>query len=294
VATVESFTVDCDGQPVEGLRAGPRDAPALLFHNGTPTAAMLLPEVVDAAARHGRQVIGFSRPGYAGSQPCRGRDIATNTLITAAVLDAFGAESFVSAGWSGGGPHALADAALLAGRCRAAATIAGVAPYTADGLNFLDGMADDNITEFTLAANGEDALLPFLEQFAGALADIDGASAAEALGDLASDVDKAALTGDFADHMAAAMRAAVSTGVYGWLDDDLAFTKPWGFDVASIARPVAIWQGDQDRMVPFAHGEWLATNVPGAHAHLMPGEGHITLGAKRIGEILDDLETLAR
>jgi pimeloyl-ACP methyl ester carboxylesterase len=86
----------------------------------------------------------------------------------------------------------------------------------------------------------------------------------------------------------------VSTGVYGWLDDDLAFTKPWGFDVASIARPVAIWQGDQDRMVPFAHGEWLATNVPGAHAHLMPGEGHITLGAKRIGEILDDLETLAR
>ena len=292
MSAVEPFAVAVDGQTVEGVRAGPTGAPALVFHNGTPSSAMLLPEVVAAAERHGRQVITFSRPGYAASVARRGRTVADNALITKALVEEFRAERFITAGWSGGGPHALADVAVLPDLCDGGATIAGVAPYTAD-IDWLAGMAQDNVEEFSLAVKGEDALTPFLEQFAAVLSHVDGASVAESLGELASEVDKAALSGEFAELVATSMRGALSTGILGWLDDDLAFVRPWGFDLATVARPVAIWQGDQDRMVPFAHGEWLAANVPDARVHLLPGEGHITLGAQRIGEILDDLESLA-
>jgi pimeloyl-ACP methyl ester carboxylesterase len=287
---VEPFRVDFDGGVVEGLRAGASERDALVFHNGTPTAAALLPDVVAAAERHGLQVLTWSRPGYAGSTARPGRTVADNAAITAAVLAAFGAPSFVTAGWSGGGPHALADVALSAS-CRAAATIAGVAPYDAP-IDWLAGMAPENVEEFGLAASGEEPLRAFLEQFGDVLREVDGSMMAESLGELASDVDKAALTGEFADHMAAMMRGAVSTGIAGWLADDLAFVGDWGFAPASITQPVAVWQGDNDRMVPFAHGEWLAANVKNAVPHLLPGEGHITLGAQRIGEILDDLVAL--
>ncbi|HTL87600.1 MAG TPA: alpha/beta hydrolase, partial [Acidimicrobiia bacterium] len=104
---------------------------------------------------------------------------------------------------------------------------------------------------------------------------------------------KAALTGEFADYMAAVIRRAVSNGIEGWRDDDLAFTRDWGFDLESIRRPVAIWQGAQDRMVPFAHGEWLAAHVPGAVARLFPDEGHLSLAVARLDDIVDDLVNLA-
>ena len=120
---------------------------------------------------------------------------------------------------------------------------------------------------------------------------VSGADVAEALGGLVSPADKAALTGEFAGFIASAFRTAVSEGIAGWRDDDLAFARDWGFFVG-IAAPslrVAIWQGDQDRMVPFAHGQWLAANIPGARAHLLPGEGHLTPTVTAIGRILDDL-----
>ena len=113
-------------------------------------------------------------------------------------------------------------------------------------------------------------------------------------GDLASAADKAALTGEFADYQAASFRAAVEHGVAGWRDDDLAFAADWGFTMTEAGQgaPVAVWQGDQDMMVPRAHGRWLAAHIPGARAHLLPGEGHLTLGYA-FGAILDDLLDLA-
>ena len=88
--------------------------------------------------------------------------------------------------------------------------------------------------------------------------------------------------------MARMFRRALSTGIAGWLDDDLAFVKPWGFDLTEITVPVSIWQGAHDGMVPFAHGKWLAAHVPGARAHLYDGEGHISL-VQQLPRILDDL-----
>ena len=115
------------------------------------------------------------------------------------------------------------------------------------------------------------------------------------LGSLVSAADKAAATGEFADYLAAGFRAAVRNGIAGWRDDDLAFIADWGFTMADAGAgaPVAVWQGDQDMMVPWAHGSWLAAHVPGARAHLLPGEGHLTLGLTSFGAILDDLLDLA-
>ena len=192
-------------------------------------------------------------------------------------------------GWSGGGPHALACAALLPHRCRAAATIAGVAPYDAAGLDWLAGMGEENIAEFAAAAAGAGELTAYLEREARGLAAVRASDVAAALGDLVSDVDKRALTGEFAEYLAASFRAALSAGIAGWRDDDLAFLTDWGFGLDRFSVPVAIWQGDEDRMVPFDHGRWLATHIPGAATHLQPGEGHLSLLTRGLDTILANL-----
>jgi pimeloyl-ACP methyl ester carboxylesterase len=155
-------------------------------------------------------------------------------------------------------------------------------------------MAPENLAEFQAAVAGPEALTTFLEPAGRELASMTGADVAAGLGDLASAADKAAVTGEFADYLAASFRAAVAGGVAGWRDDDLAFVTDWGFTMADAGAgaPVAVWQGDQDMMVPWSHGQWLAAHIPGARAHLLPGEGHLTL-VNTVGAILDDLLDLA-
>jgi len=209
------------------------------------------------------------------------------------VLDDIGAGTFVSIGFSGGGPHSIACAALLPGRCLAAASVAGVGPYGVDGLDFLAGMGPENVEEFGLTIQGEAALTPFLEKEAAALRDITGEQIVGALAGLISGADAAVLTGEFADSLAAGLRSAISNGIAGWRDDDLAFVADWGFWPDARSAPIAIWQGDQDKMVPFAHGQWLAAHIPGARAHLQPGAGHLTMTVTAIDAILDELLALS-
>jgi len=156
-------------------------------------------------------------------------------------------------------------------------------------------MGAENIEEIGAATAGEAQLTRYLEAEAASLATITGPEVADSLGDLISAADKAAATGEFADYLAASFRAAVRTGIAGWRDDDLAFASDWGFTMAEAGAgaPVAVWQGDQDMMVPWAHGNWLAVHIPGAVAHLLPGEGHLTLGITSFGAILDDLLAMA-
>ena len=138
-----------DGRDLEVVRSGPPDANPLVWYGGTPTEGSEIPPHVSRAVTEGGwQVVSYSRPGYAGSTVQPDRTVADAAADTVAVLDHLGINRFVALGWSGGGPHALACAALLPGRCSAAATLAGVAPYDAEGLNWLDGMARENHEEF--------------------------------------------------------------------------------------------------------------------------------------------------
>ncbi len=282
------------GRQLEALATGPRDGLTVVLHNGTPAGLVACPPVAEAAAALGLRLVLYSRPGYGDSTPDPGRRVADAAADLAAVLDALGTAEFVTVGWSGGGPHALACAARLPGRCLAAATMAGVAPYGADDLDWVAGMGAENIDEFGAALAGADTLTTFLEPAAREMAALTGPVVAEGLGGLVSAADKAAVTGEFADYLAESFRAAVAGGIAGWRDDDLAFTADWGFTMADAGAgaPVAVWQGDQDMMVPYSHGQWLAAHIPGARAHLLPGEGHLTL-VHASGAILDDLLGLA-
>ena len=283
------------GRTLDVLVSGPADGLALVFHSGTPSGLVALGSMTDAATARGLRTVQYARPGYSGSPPHPDRQVADAAADVAAIADWLGIDTFLTAGWSGGGPHALACAAALPGRCLAAATIGGVAPFHSPGLDWLAGMAPENVAEFEAAVAGEQRISQFLEAAATELRDITGAAVAAALGGLVSPVDAAAASGDFADYLAASFREAVREGIAGWRDDDLAFVRDWGFAVGTGAPrvPVAIWQGDQDRMVPYAHGEWLAAQVPGARPRMMPGHGHLTLITTAFGQVLDDLIDLA-
>jgi pimeloyl-ACP methyl ester carboxylesterase len=281
--------VVADGRVLEVLTAGPSQGTPVVFHHGTPFAAVPYAPAVRGVVARGARLVCWSRPGYAGSTSQPGRRVADVGADARDVLDALGHDRFVTMGWSGGGPHALACAAELPERCEAVALIAGVAPFELDDLDFLDGMGPENIEEFGLAVSDGEEFADFLAQASAPLASLTGPDMAEALGGLVSDVDKAALTGDLADFMARALAAAVSAGTSGWHDDDMAFVRDWGFDLDGVRCPVAVWQGAQDRMVPYAHGVWLASHLRGARPHFSPDEGHISLFAGAFDRILDDL-----
>ncbi|RSM78545.1 alpha/beta hydrolase [Kibdelosporangium aridum] len=132
-------------------------------------------------------------------------------------------------------------------------------------------------------------LRPALEEAAPAMATNDPATVIAGFAGLLSAADEAALTDELSQDIAAIFAEALDTSVDGWLDDDLAFVKPWGFNVADIAVPTFIWQGTEDWMVPFTHGEWLAAHVPNAVAHLETGDGHLSIMDKAYTTGLDEL-----
>jgi pimeloyl-ACP methyl ester carboxylesterase len=293
---VDRFMVGAaDGRSLEVFTAGPPDGLPVVFHTGTPSGLIEFQPRIDAATAHGLRTVQYARPGYGKSDSQPGRRVADAAADVEAILDHLGAAEFVTAGWSGGGPHTLATAALLPGRCLAVASIAGCAPYGADDLDWTAGMAAENIAEFNAALAGESEITALLQAEARKLANVTAEQITQALGGLASAADRAVLTGEYATYSAASFRAAVSTGVIGWRDDDLAFVHDWGFSLDGLgsALPVCIWQGDQDAMVPFAHGQWLAARISQAHAHLLAGEGHLTLSLTSLDAIFGELAELA-
>jgi pimeloyl-ACP methyl ester carboxylesterase len=290
---VDTFSLEVDDRRLDVRVAGPEDGAVLVAHHGTPSAGRPFGPYVDAAAARGLRMVTYSRPGYAGSTRASGRSVGSCAADTAAIVDHLGGGRFYTTGQSGGGPHALACAALLPERVIACATTAGVGPWGAEGLDFLAGMADENVEEFGAALAGPEELRAYLEHEADSLRTATAEDLAEALGGLVSPVDVAALTGEFAEHATEMLHESISTGIWGWFDDDVAFTQPWGFNLADIRVPVTVWQGAQDRMVPFAHGEWLAANIPGASARLFDDEGHLSLVVGSFAAILDDLLAVA-
>jgi pimeloyl-ACP methyl ester carboxylesterase len=291
VADLEQLRLP-DGRRLDVRVSGPADGLPLVFHHGTPGARTRFHALDRAAAERGMRLITASRPGYGDSTRLPGRDVIAVVADTEAVLAELGVTRCVVAGWSGGGPHALACAARL-GAAAAVLVIAGVGPYGADGLDFLAGMGQDNIDEFGAVLAGEDTLRTYLGPVREHLLTVTPADIASGLESLLPDVDRAVLTGEFASDMAASFGEGLRVTADGWVDDDFAFTRPWGFDLAEIGVPVAIWQGSADLMVPFAHGQWLASAVPGATAHLLAGEGHLSVMIGAAGQMLDELAAAA-
>jgi pimeloyl-ACP methyl ester carboxylesterase len=277
-----------DGRRLDLRVSGPDGGFPLVFHHGTPGAATPIRALERAVHARGLRLVTTSRPGYGDSTRQPGRAVADVVADTAAALAAIGAERCLTAGWSGGGPHALACGARLEAAA-AVLVIAGVAPYGAAGLDFMAGMGEENIVEFSTALRGEGELRPYLAQVGEQLREITAAEIVAALETLLPGVDRAVLTGEFGEDLAASFREAVRVSTDGWLDDDLAFTRPWGFGLEEISVPTMIWQGSADLMVPFAHGQWLAAQLPSASVHLEEGEGHLSIGIGALDRMLDEL-----
>jgi pimeloyl-ACP methyl ester carboxylesterase len=293
----ELRTVSTDGgRTLEVLTAGPPDGLGWLWFPGTPSAAVVLPRLEALADRLGLRMVTWSRPGYGASSrrpfAARGPRIADDVNDAERVLDAVGVDRFVTVGWSGGGPRALACAALLPARCTGAATLASIAPFDASGLDWSAGMAPDNVADFEVASRHPKDYAAFQEENFLPLLDIGSAEMADGMAGFLTPTDAAAFTGDVAAWLAQMIHRAGEQGVVGVHDDGLAIVAPWGFDVGSISVPTAVWAGGQDIMVPLAHGRWLAEHIPGAVPHLIDAEGHLTL-IDRLEEVLTELLRLA-
>jgi pimeloyl-ACP methyl ester carboxylesterase len=283
-----------DGRELELTVSGPDDAPVLLFHHGTPGSHSPFRFIERAAHERGLRYVSAARPGYAHSTRREGRSVGDVADDIDAVLDHLGVDTCITLGWSGGGPHALASVARRPERVTAAVVAAGVAPYGGsggDGMGhdeFLAGMGEQNIHEFGLSIEGEHAIRPLAEEEAAGLRHADAAGLIAEMATLFPAVDVAVTTDEVGADLAASMRLGLAVTADGWIDDDLVFCRPWGFDIAAISRPVFVWQGGEDLMVPMAHGHWLADRVPGVTTHLLPEEGHVSLVVNHIATMLDE------
>ncbi len=278
----------CDGRALDYITNEVTSETAILFHHGTPGECSLwsnwLAEISDV------QAIAASRPGYGLSDRRRARTVASDLEDQAELIEHLGVRKFISIGWSGGGPHAINMTRHPA--CAGAITLAGVGEWGHDDLDFLAGMGPENHEEFGAALAGESAIESWMAINAPGFAAVTGAELIAAFGGLIGEADKRALTPEVAEHDAASYRRALENGFSGWIDDDLAFVQKFGFALQEISKPVLVWQGDDDFMVPRAHSEWLAKNIPTAQLNFVPGHGHISLVEQYRGEILNQARKL--
>jgi pimeloyl-ACP methyl ester carboxylesterase len=277
-------SVQVDGRTLCVLDEGDPNGAAFFALHGTPGSRLVWRELVEDAEARGIRLLSYDRPGYGGSDPAPGRIVADAASDIAAIADALGIDRFAVHGGSGGGPHALA-CTQLPDRVVAVASLAGVAPWEAEGLDWLDGMGQDNLDEFAAVLEGEEALESYLLGQRDALLGGAPADVARALESLLSPPDLAVLTGELAHFFYDQMRTGIVDRLDGWVEDDLVFATPWGFELGDIQVPVQVWHGVQDQFVPVAHGHWLAERIPGAEAHIYEEDGHLTLQVSRIGDV---------
>jgi pimeloyl-ACP methyl ester carboxylesterase len=285
MGVVDRLVTGVDGRVLGVQEGGDRAGHAVLVHHGTPGSRILYaPHLLDATER-GIRLISYDRPGYGGSSAQSGRSIADCAADVRTIIDELEIDQIAVWGVSGGGPHTLACASLLSDRVVAAAALASVAPFDAEGLDWFAGTGQENIEDDKLTLSDPAAARAKLATDRDDLLNTTAADLAESHPTLFSPVDAAALTPELVAHNFRRYRDGLAPGIEGWWDDSVALLNPWGFSPETIAVPVMVWHGRHDRMVPLAHGEWLADHLPNAEAHLSDEDGHLTLGQNRVPTI---------
>lgn len=240
-----------------GSRVGPHPRSPLLYHLGV-------------------RLIAYDRPGYGGSDRLPLRRVSHAAWDVEAIADALDIDCFSVVGRSGGGPHALACAALLADRIKRVAVLVGLAPRNAEGLDWYDGMTGSNQREYTIAESGILELARAIETSAEQIRN-DPARLLRNLGPELSLPDwrvvadngiRVGLRRNFAE--------AVQRSGAGWVDDTRSFTQDWGFHPADIKVETLLWHGAKDVFSPVAHTRWLARAIPHATELIEPDEAHFS------------------
>jgi pimeloyl-ACP methyl ester carboxylesterase len=273
-----------DGRTLAVEEGGDPAGRPVLVHNGTPNSRHLYGPHVQDATERGLRLISYDRPGYGGSSPQPGRSVADCAADVRAICAELGIDRLATWGISGGGPHALACAALLPDLVVAAASLASGAPLGADGLDYFAGMGQDNIDDVRLYLSDEAAARVKADEDREGFLAASPDDLAKGLASLLTPTDAAVLTGELAKFLSSSMKDGLAPGVQGWWDDYCSVNR-WGFDLADITIPVLLMHGKQDKFVPFGHGQWLAAHIPGVEARLFDDDGHLTLIENRIPEV---------
>ncbi|MGW4760568.1 alpha/beta fold hydrolase [Streptomyces pseudogriseolus] len=263
-----------DGRRLRIEIAGdPRGRPVFLLHGMPGSRVGPRPRSLFLYQR-GARLISYDRPGYGGSDRRPGRRVADVAEDVARVADALGLDRFAVAGRSGGAPHALACAALMPDRVTRAAAMVGLAPRDARGLNWFAGMAPSNVTEFRTAVSDPERFAAGIVPRSERIREDPARLLEELRADLTADDRLIVSDNTVRSMLLRNYREALGTSPYGWIDDALALTGPWGFDPASIKVPVLLWHGQEDVFSPASHSAWLAERIPRATAVLEPSAAH--------------------
>jgi pimeloyl-ACP methyl ester carboxylesterase len=288
ISTVQEHEVTTeDGRTLKVLERGLPDGRPVLVHNGTPNSRLLHDDSVARAQQRGIRLISYDRPGYGGSSPQPGRSVADCAQDVRDIAGALGIDRLGVWGVSGGGPHALACAALLPDLVPAVGVLASIAPWGAEGLDYFAGMGQLNIDDTLRVLDDPVRARAKCESDRQEMLAATLPETLEFMQSLLAPVDAALMTGELGQYLLSSMRSGLAPGSDGWWDDELAMLAPWGFTLASISTPVLLLHGRHDRFVPFAHGEWLARNVPGVTARLTDDDGHLSLTVNHLDEVHD-------
>jgi pimeloyl-ACP methyl ester carboxylesterase len=254
-----------------------------LFQYGTPGTRWLSPGLIDAARAAGFELLVIDRPGYGRSARQPGRRVVDVVADVSTVVEAVGWDRFAVWGGSGGAPHALAIAARLPDRVTACASVVGLAPYDAPGLDWYAEMSPANVAEFQAAARGEHAYRPLVERLAAdAMAEIEAGGLQVSDDYQLPEVDRHALAARRAeDGYLSRMNLTYRHGIDGWIDDSIAFTKSWGFELSKLTTPTSVWYGPADVLASRAHHEYLLSVIPDAQLHELHG-GHLLNNAELV------------
>jgi pimeloyl-ACP methyl ester carboxylesterase len=278
VTTETQIATAADGRSLAFEEWGePNGFPVFSLH-GTPGSRFNRHYDENLYVQAGARVITYDRPGYGESDRHPGRHVVDCVEDVAALADALGIDRFAVVGGSGGGPHALAVAARLPERVERATCVVGVAPYDTEDFDWFEGMDPKNVEEMQWALDGEAVLVPNLEREAAEAVARVAVDPSKVIGDdfELPDSDRAELARPERHHVIRqSVNESIGKGVWGWVDDDLAFIRPWGFDVSEIRVPTRVMYGTTDVLVPRTHGEWLARNVPGAEVVIEDSQGHL-------------------
>ena len=269
-----TFVRSADGRQLALKVSGhPTGHPVLILH-GTPGSRVGPFPKSRVLYELGVRLISFDRPGYGGSDRLGSRRVADVVPDVVAIADKLELDRFAVLGRSGGGPHALACAALLPDRVTRAGVLVSLAPWAAEGLDWFAGMTESNVREYEAAASEPELLTARLVQTAAEIK-ANPASHVAALGPEMPAADRRVVADvGIRTLLARNYAEALRDSADGWIDDALAFCAPWGFNLADITVPVLLWHGQNDVFSPVAHARWLAERIPHAIMSISPGSAH--------------------
>ena len=274
-----------DGRCIEYIDNGVSSKSALILHHGTPTSMTVWGTWLAAAAEEGIRAIAFTRPGYASSDRKVGRSIIDANEDLVEILNQLAVEKFVSVGWSGGGPYALASGLL--NKCSGVQLIASVSPYDAEDFDWFQDQTPEMVEEAKISARSLEDSINFKENYYKEFRDMTAEQFLTEYAKRSSFESFETIYREFSKDLSFSMHEALRDGVIGYAEDEYAFLRNWGFETKEIQVPVLIWQGLDDLSVSPHMARWLNANISNPTLKLLEGQHHSSIMVEKRAEILN-------